>query len=124
MKCFADLPEVRHTVSQGSLCGDVCWLTRVMIELRTEEKGKPNSVKTVNAGGTCESSNQRRRCRLQGSYDEASVNVVFFGHVHIGLQLYTGVIICKHRQQNNPDSVSVHFRICWHGGVSANLMGY
>lgn len=98
-------------MSQGSLCGDVSRLTRVMIKLGAEDERKTRTVKTVNVlmgvgvptneltGGI----NHRPQCRLQGSYDEAGVDVVFLSHVHVGLQLHAGVVVCKHRKIQSVD---------------------
>lgn len=105
-------------MSQRSLCGDVRRLTRVMIELWAEEEEKTKRVKRVlesplmiNALSVV--------CRV--SYDEAGVDVVFFSHVHVRLQLHAGVVVCKHRRGWSSDSVSARSSICLYCGLSANL---
>lgn len=117
--CFADLPKISHSVSQRSLCGDVGRLTRVMIELGAEEEAETKRVKRASESPLMNQlgGNQRPQCRLQGSYDEAGVDVVFFSHGTVGLELDTGVVVCKHRQGTSSDSVSGRSSICLHCGL-------
>lgn len=42
---YTDLPEISNSVSQGSLCGDVSWLARVMIKLWIEKGKETKSIR-------------------------------------------------------------------------------